>query len=408
MTTNMETVETPLETGSPLEAAVKIGEVDRSRREAVYVFEFTTNLRQYKELSYNNVRREYSEFARLYQHLVAAYPGCITPTLPSPRSSATDSDWNDKEMCAVLELFLSRIVVHPLLSKDVLLQQFIEQEATFSPPVTMQEVRRRPNKLFSNLKARVAAFSPSPATPIKTKQLPSADDPLYDKLQKQATGTEKDMSMGSRAVEKMAQMRRGLVVAHVDVASKTVHLGGAESDPLLANGLRKLGKCLQEIGDIHQTQADVEAVVLGDFLNHQMHDAHCIYEVLDNRKQLFEDHSVAVDRVEKRKQTVQQLKSSVNVRQERVNDSVAELEEAERYEQFVEQQCRRVTEQLRQELALHQKHALDDTHRRFRRYANEQLRLERQMLHSLQDLEPDIQAMFEPLGSPTRQPASPA
>jgi hypothetical protein len=98
----------------------------------------------------------------------------------------------------------------------------------------MQEVRQRPNKLFSNLRAKMMVLS-SPQTPIvKPKQLPGADDPLYGKLQNLASITEKEMSLSSRAVEKMAQMRRGLVVAHVDLASKSVHLSGTESDPLLA------------------------------------------------------------------------------------------------------------------------------------------------------------------------------
>jgi hypothetical protein len=63
---------------------------------------------------------------------VAAYPGCITPTLPSPRSSATDSEWNDEEVSAALEQFLNRVAVHPILATDILLQQFIEQETTVS------------------------------------------------------------------------------------------------------------------------------------------------------------------------------------------------------------------------------------------------------------------------------------
>ncbi|RKP24780.1 Phox homologous domain-containing protein, partial [Syncephalis pseudoplumigaleata] len=284
---------------------VKIAQVDRTRREAVYVIDFTTNLRQYKQSSYVGVRREYSEFARLYQHLVAAYPGCITPTLPSPRSSATDVAWNDEEVSAALEQFLGRVAVHPMLCVDILLQQFIEQDTT----------------------ARMTALSSPQLAPVKPRQLPGADSPFYTKQQMLAQTTEKEMSMGSRAVEKMAQMRKGLVVAHVDLASKAVHMGGTEDDPPLANGLSKLGKCLQEVGDIHQLQAETEAVVLGDFLNYQMHNAHCVYEVLDNRKQLFEDHATAVERVEKRKHTLQQLKSSVNIRQERVNDAVAELEE---------------------------------------------------------------------------------
>lgn len=68
------------------------------------------------------------------EHLVAEHPEALVPVLPPERSLVSASDVQS------MRLFLERISRHPVLSKDIELQMFIESEfgvRLFLPDICM-------------------------------------------------------------------------------------------------------------------------------------------------------------------------------------------------------------------------------------------------------------------------------
>ncbi|KAJ2137215.1 Vacuolar protein sorting-associated protein 17, partial [Coemansia sp. RSA 788] len=112
--------------------------VDRSKRTPGFTFEVMTTIPSYKGRKYTGVERNQIEFERLEAHLRSTYPECLVPTLgPGTTTSKYVPDYqNDRLVVLLLQQWLNRVSVHPILRQDYELRQFVEAPFAFNPALT--------------------------------------------------------------------------------------------------------------------------------------------------------------------------------------------------------------------------------------------------------------------------------
>jgi sorting nexin-4 len=87
----------------------------------------------YLVVSNHSVRRRFQDFVQLYHWLVESYPQCIIPPLPGKhRLEYVTGDRFSKEFLDKringLQTFMDRIQRHPILSKSICLEKFLEAD----------------------------------------------------------------------------------------------------------------------------------------------------------------------------------------------------------------------------------------------------------------------------------------
>lgn len=111
------------------------------------------------------------------------------------------------------------------------------------------------------------------------------------------------------------------------MGNKLVNVASTEAHPPLANALRKLGRAWHSLSDLDQAQSISECVVIGDTFGYQGLNARSAKEALLQRAGVLEEHQAAAKAVASKKRGIERLKVSSNIRPERVDEALEELEE---------------------------------------------------------------------------------
>jgi len=111
------------------------------------------------------------------------------------------------------------------------------------------------------------------------------------------------------------------------MGNKLVNVASTEAHPPLANALRKLGRAWHSLSDLDQAQSISECVVIGDTFGYQGLNARSAKEALLQRAGVLEEYQAAAKAVVSKKRGIERLKASSNIRPERVDEALEELEE---------------------------------------------------------------------------------
>ena len=112
------------------------------------------------------------------------------------------------------------------------------------------------------------------------------------------------------------------------MGNKLVNVATTEAHPPLANALRKLGRTWHNsLADLDQAQAISECVILGDSLGYQGINARSAKETLQMRTGVLEEYQSAVKTTISKRRQIERLKASSNIRPDRVDEAIEEMEE---------------------------------------------------------------------------------
>lgn len=111
------------------------------------------------------------------------------------------------------------------------------------------------------------------------------------------------------------------------MGNKLINVATTEAHPPLANALRKLGRTWHSLADLDQAQALSECVILGDSLGYQGMNARSAKETLQMRNGVLEEYQAAVKTTISKRRQIERLKASANIRPDRVDDALEEIEE---------------------------------------------------------------------------------
>jgi len=118
-----------------------------------------------------------------------------------------------------------------------------------------------------------------------------------------------------------------LSVAHAEMGNKLVNVATTEAHPPIANAMRKLGRSWHTVADLDQAQAISECVILSDSLGYQGMNSRSAKETLQQRTAVLEEYQAAVKSAISKRRHIERLKASANIRPEKVDEALEDLEE---------------------------------------------------------------------------------
>lgn len=161
----------------------------------------------------------------------------------------------------------------------------------------------------------------------------------------------------------------------------------------LANAYRKLGKTIQTVGDYHAAQGTAEATTIGDPLAYHSEDAFIVKETLTNRHILMRELVQAEQLSKQKVQAADRLKVSSSVKREKVDEAIAQMDEARSSELHLRAKTTRVTNNLVQESRRWFNRTTNDMRMSLREYVLREIEAERRTLATLESIRPDIRAI---------------
>ncbi|KAL4076186.1 Vps5 C terminal like-domain-containing protein [Scleroderma citrinum] len=349
---------------------VRITGLDRNRRDILVKFDAQTNLSNFTGTTYRNVSRSYYEFQQFYEALLNSCPHTIIPALPLAQTSAPTDEEDDRLVRIMLQRWLTRICEDPIVMHDEDLRSFIDSDFGYQPII---RPRRKTGSGFSLIRRGVPD-----------------EDEVLQRSRFELTKLETQFFDAAKAIDKLAITRRTLSTAHAEMGNKLVNVASTEAHPPLANALRKLGRAWHSLSDLDQAQSISECVVIGDTFGYQGLNARSAKEALLQRAGVLEEYHAAVKAAVSKRKGIERLKASSNIRPERVDEALEELEEANKYEQTLAQRANGISQNLHRALQVHGKNVTDDVTAALIEHARSSLMYEKQLLKELEALKNDV------------------
>ena len=184
-----------------------------------------------------------------------------------------------------------------------------------------------------------------------------------------------------------------LGVAESDLGAKFAAMHAQETHVGLANAYKKLGKVIQATGDFHAAQGTAEATTLGDPLQYHSSDAFIAKETLTNRHILLRELLQAQSATKSKLSAADRLKASSSVKRDKVDEAIAQLDEARSHEEYLTLKAQRVTANLLQEQRKWFGRTAGDMRQAIREYVIRQIEAERRTLATLESVRPDVRAI---------------
>ncbi|KDR83886.1 hypothetical protein GALMADRAFT_219715 [Galerina marginata CBS 339.88] len=349
---------------------VRINGLDRNRRDILVKLDAQTNLTNFNGTTYRNVSRSYLEFQQFYESIVHSNPQTIIPALPLAQTSAPTDEEDDRLVKIMLQRWITRVCEDPILLHDEDVRSFIESDFGY-------QLTPRPRRKTSS------GFG------IIRRGVPDEDEELQ-RARFELTKLEGQFFETAKAVDKLAITRKALATAHSEMGNKLVSVATTEAHPPLGNALRKLGRTWHSVADLDHAQAISECVILGDSLGYQGMNARSAKETLQMRTGVLEEYQSAVKTTISKRRQIERLKASSNIRPDRVDEALEEIEEANRYEQTLAKRAEGISQNLHRALHTHNQYANDDITTALIEHARSSIMYERQLLRELEALRGDI------------------
>ncbi|KXN87976.1 Vacuolar protein sorting-associated protein 17 [Leucoagaricus sp. SymC.cos] len=366
---------------------VRITGLDRNRRDILVKFDAQTNLSNFTGTTYRNVSRSYLEFQQFYESIVQNNPQTIVGALPLAQTSAPTDEEDDRLVKIMLQRWITRVCEDRILFNDEDVRAFIENDFGYQPTP-------RPRKKASS------GFS------LIRRHVPDEDEDLQ-RARFELTKLEGQFFDAAKAVDKLAVTRKALATSHAEMGNKLINVATTEAHPPLGNALRKLGRAWHSLADLDHAQAISECVILADSLGYQGMNARSAKETLQMRTGVLEEYQQAVKTTISKRRTIERLKASSNIRPEKVDEALADMEEADRYEQVLARRAEGISQNLHQALQTHNRYANDDITTALIEHARSSIMYERQLLKELEALQTDAENAAKKVLPQTAGPPKP-
>ena len=271
--------------------------------------------------------RSYLEFQQFYDSIVHNNPQTIIPALPLAQTSAPTDEEDDRLVKIMLQRWITRVCEDPILVHDEDVRSFIESDFGYQPT---PRPRRKATSGFG----------------IIRRGVPDEDEELQ-RARFELTKLEGQFFETAKSVDKLAIARKGqcimqiytvylhatiaLATVHSEMGNKLINVATTEAHPPLGNALRKLGRTWHSVADLDHAQAISECVILGDSLGYQGMNARSAKETLLMRTGVLEEYQSAVKTTISKRRQIERLKASSNIRADRVDDALEEIEEVRKY-----------------------------------------------------------------------------
>ncbi|KAJ3106837.1 Vacuolar protein sorting-associated protein 17 [Phlyctochytrium planicorne] len=318
-----------------------------------------TNIPTYGRTKYN-ITRSHAELERLSGHIQSRYPEYISPIPPSKTLEVT-------LYVKAVEVFLQRIASNRTLRESDGVRLFFDSEFQYTPPV----VQAPKQKSVFNLFGSVATKAPE-------------IDPFFDHAKNEAAGIETNMSTVAKTVEKAGKAEKAYASACLDVCARLVTVADEEPEPISSN-LKKLSKHFQLMESGYSSQAAYSLAIFNQYCDYHARSAQAATYSLNNRANALVDYDAACKATAKKLQTIEKLKASSSIRQDKVELALEELSEAKHNESVSRELVKKLGENVKYEYQLYSKRHQEDLTQQLDEYVARQLHYNSQILAVLSD-----------------------
>ncbi|KAF8631528.1 hypothetical protein AX15_002286 [Amanita polypyramis BW_CC] len=270
----------------------------------------------------------------------------------------------------MLQRWITRVCEDPILIHDEDIRSFIESDFGYQP---MPRPKRKVSSGFSLIRRGV----------------PDEDSELQ-KTRFELTKLEGLFFEAAKAVDRLAISQKSLAGAHAEMGNKLINVATGEAHPPLANAFRKIGRAWHNLADFDHAQAISECVVLGDSFGYQGMNARSAKDTLQMRTGVLEEYQAAVKVTISKRRQLERLKASSNIRPERVDEALEEMEEANKYEQILARRAEGISQNLHRALRTYNRHANDDIMTALIEHVRSSIMYEKQLLRELEALRVDV------------------
>ncbi|THH13640.1 hypothetical protein EW146_g6600 [Bondarzewia mesenterica] len=349
---------------------VRITGLDRNRRDILVKLDAQTNLSNFIGTTYRNVSRSYVEFQQFYDTIITNNPQTIVPALPLAQTSAPTDEEDDRLVRIMLQRWLSRVCDDSILLHEEELRSFIESDFGYQPT---PRTKRKTSSGFG----------------LMRRNVPDEDEELQ-RARFELTKMEGQFFDAAKALDKVSKTRKALATAHAEMGNKLVNVATTEAHPPIGSALRKLGRTWHSLADLDQAQAISECVILSDSLGYQGLNARSAKETLQQRTAVLEEYQSAVKSAISKRRNIERLKASSNIRPEKVDEALEDMEEANKYEQILARRAEGISQNLHRALQTHKRLVTDDITTALIEHTRSSIMYERQLLRELESLRPDV------------------
>ncbi|KAN0060895.1 Vacuolar protein sorting-associated protein 17 [Thecaphora frezii] len=411
---------------------VRIQSIEKAKRDLMVRMDAITNLPHFRSSSYPGFTRSYRELCLYALALSLSSPAVIVPALPLPSTTASGVE-DTRILRLMLSRWFSRILAEPVLRDSPETRNLVEADFTYSPTPPGAGSSSAARKRFANAMASAAnvayggvdttgglpngvlATSASAGTRssgggggfsllglgggskgLSTSRSVYDDDEELVAARAEVTRLEMQFADAAEASEKLAHARRALTTALSDLSAKFNNLGAVEEvrPPSMRLGLphalKRTANMAQSIGELQDALSNTELLTLGDAVAYQSINARAAKEAMLARNALVEEHHNAQKATVAKKRDLEHLKTQKNLRADRVDDALEELEEAKRHEVALAQNLKRISSNLHSSLQSHSRHAHHDLQQALLEHAKGSLMYQKQVLKEMQALKPEL------------------
>lgn len=280
-------------------------------------------------------------------------------------------------MRIALQRWFSRICEDPVLQHSDELRSFIESDFGYNPVAPPKPASSGTSVLSAALNKVV-------------RRGPLDDDDELASAKVTLERLEPAWASAATAIGGIGKARRALAVAGADVGAKMVALATDENDPLLANVERKLGRGHEQIASMAGSQIASDNVILSDSLAYQALNAKAAQEALAQRTQILEDAQAASKAAISKRRTVERLKGGSSINPAKVDDAIADMDDANLAEQTLNARLAAISNNLHKALRLHSRNAHEDVAVSLLEHARMSIIYNRHVLRELEALKPDF------------------
>lgn len=422
---------------------VRIQTIEKAKKDLLVRFDAITNLPHFRASSYPSITRTYRELCLYALALSLSSPAIIVPALPLPSTTASGLE-DTRILRLMLGRWFSRILAEPALRDHPETRNLVEADFAYSPTPPGTGSSSAARKRFANAMASAAsvayggvdatgglpngvlATSASAGSRISSggfgilslggssKGLSTSrsvydDDEDLVAARAEVTRLEMQFADAAEASEKLAHSRRSLTVALTDLSVKLNNLGAVEEirPPSLRLGLpyvlKRTAYTARSLGELQDALSNTELLTIGDAVAYQSINARAAKEAMLARNALVEEHHNAQKATVNKKREAEHLKMQRNLRADRVDDALEELEEAKRHEHALALHLKKISQELHNSLQSHSRYAHQDLQQALAEHARGSVMFSRQLLKEMKGLKAELDnSARRPDGPPSR------
>ncbi|GAA6024755.1 hypothetical protein JCM11491_004803 [Sporobolomyces phaffii] len=350
---------------------IRILGIDRNRRDMYVKFNAESNLPTFRNSTYRAISRSYTEFTAYVSALSVTCPQSIIPALPLPQTSAATDEEDDRILKQQYQKWVVRLMQDQAIVRDEETRSFVESDFGYTP---------------HHRKKSATAF-PSFTRASKGGEL---DDPLTISKVSMAR-LESTFLESSKTVEKLSKSKRQAATAVNELGDQITTFSMSENYAPLASGFKRLARGMKVDADLMAVQSINDLVHLGDALLYQSSNARSAKETLSNRDSVSEEHRTAVKLTIQKRRNIEKLRSSAKeLRSEKVDEALEELDEAKRHETLLTARLAAISSSLSPSLARHSVQTHTDLLSTLLDHAKSNLLYEKQRLKEFETLRTEM------------------